>query len=160
LIPFFRLFSVKTSLKKEISRKVETLPIPWGPILHQYKVVPRPFPAIADIPLLMLRSSCAECSSDHRIVPVNQSPFPKSNPEMMVHQTSKSNKEYINTIAKLNTVRRGVPRLLNGSAVCPSLKQYNQSLALKAVLFSEGSLVKQNHRNTSRIVEHKIGSII
>jgi hypothetical protein len=97
LIPFF---SVKISLKKEISHKVETLPKPWGPIFHQYKAVPRHFPAIADVPLLIPRFSCAECSSDHRIVPVNQSPFPKSNPETMVHQTSKSNKEYINTIAE------------------------------------------------------------
>jgi hypothetical protein len=41
-----------------------------------------------------------EIGSSTRIVPVNQSPFPKSNPETMVHQAPKSNKEYINTIAE------------------------------------------------------------
>ena len=46
---------------------------------------------------------------------------------------------------QLNTVRRGVPRFLNGQAVCPSLKQYNQSLAPKAVLFF-GKLSQEESR--------------
>ena len=53
-------------------------------------------------------TNTCEIGNSSRIASVNQSPFPKSNPETMVHQAPKSNKDYINTIAE--TVHRGVPR--------------------------------------------------
>ena len=45
-------------------------------------------------------TNTCEIGNSSRIASVNKSPFPKSNPETMVHQAPKSNKEYINTIAE------------------------------------------------------------
>ena len=99
-------------------------------------------------------TNTCEIGNSSRIASVNQSPFPKSNPETIVHQAPKSNKEYINTIAETEPCAPRSTKIAEWIGSLPLVETVQSKFSTESRPFfrkryrrkSRGSSVKQNHR--------------